>query len=69
MTKWRTVSIRSELVDDIKKLIELGRYSSVSEFVHEAIRFRLEEVFKSLKLCTFSPEEAPRSIVLAQKSC
>ena len=68
MTKWRTVSIRSELVNDIKKLIELGRYSSIAEFVHEAVRFRLEEVFKSLGFRTVSPEEVSESVALVQKS-
>jgi len=68
MTKWRTVSIRNELVNDIKKLIELGRYSSIAEFVHEAVRLRLEEVSKSLGLRTIPPEEVSGSVALAQKS-
>jgi len=47
---WRKVSVRAELVEKIEKLIDarpdLG-YSSVADFVADAIRRRLEEVSKS----------------------
>lgn len=43
MPRWRTVSIRSELVEEIRKILKTGRYGSVSEFVSEAIRLRLED--------------------------
>jgi Arc/MetJ-type ribon-helix-helix transcriptional regulator len=48
--KWRTISLRVELVEKIEKLIEsrpdLG-YSSVADFVADAVRRRLEELSKS----------------------
>jgi Arc/MetJ-type ribon-helix-helix transcriptional regulator len=68
VAKWRKISIRDELVKDIERLIKLGRYTSVAEFIQEAVRLRLEEISKSFGLYTVSPEEAPESIVLAQKS-
>jgi len=47
---WRKVSVRAELVEKIEKLIEtrpdLG-YTSIADFVADAIRRRLEEVSKS----------------------
>ena len=43
MPRWRTVSIRSELVEEIRKILKTGRFRSVSEFVSEAIRLRLED--------------------------
>jgi len=44
MVRWRTVSICSELVEEIEKILRTGRYRSVSEFVSESIRLRLEGV-------------------------
>jgi len=44
MVRWRTVSIRSELVEEIEGILRTGRYRSVSEFVSESIRLRLEGV-------------------------
>jgi Arc/MetJ-type ribon-helix-helix transcriptional regulator len=45
MPDWATVSIRSELVEEVRKLMRrTGRYRSISEFVAEAIRLRLEEM-------------------------
>jgi len=44
MVRWRTVSIRSELVEEIEGILRTGRYSSVSEFVSESIRLRLDGV-------------------------
>ncbi|MEM2182503.1 MAG: ribbon-helix-helix domain-containing protein [Nitrososphaerota archaeon] len=48
MSEWRTISIRKELIEEIEKLIKMGRYRSLSEFISEAIRLRLEEVYKSM---------------------
>lgn len=42
MSEWKTVSIKQELIKEIEKTIEMGRSRSVSEFVSEAIRLRLE---------------------------
>jgi glycine cleavage system H protein len=47
MSKWKTVSIRQELISEIEKVIKTGRYRSISEFVSEAIRLRLEEVLRA----------------------
>lgn len=46
MPEWKTVSIRQELVKEVEELIKKGRYRSVSEFVAEAIRLRLEELLR-----------------------
>jgi len=68
VAKWRKISIRDELVKDIERLIKLGRYTSVAEFIQEAVRLRLEEISKSFGLYAISSEEFPRSVALAQKS-
>jgi glycine cleavage system H protein len=47
MSEWKTVSIRQELVKEIEQVIRTGRYRSISEFVSEAIRLRLEELMRA----------------------
>jgi glycine cleavage system H protein len=47
MSEWKTVSIRQELVKEIEKALSTGRYRSISEFVSEAIRLRLEELMRA----------------------
>jgi len=47
MSEWKTVSIRQELVKEIEKILRTGRYRSISEFVSEAIRLRLEELMRA----------------------
>ena len=44
MPNWATISLRQKLVEEIKNVLKTGRYRSISEFVSEAIRLRLEEV-------------------------
>jgi glycine cleavage system H protein len=44
---WKTVSIRQELVREIEEALRTGRYRSISEFVSEAIRLRLEELMRT----------------------
>jgi Arc/MetJ-type ribon-helix-helix transcriptional regulator len=45
MPEWATISLREELIEEIRKLLKkTGRYRSISEFVAEAIRLRLEEM-------------------------
>jgi len=45
MPEWATISIREELIEEIRKILKrTGRYRSISEFVAEAIRLRLEEM-------------------------
>ncbi|MEA2090430.1 MAG: glycine cleavage system protein GcvH [Thermoproteota archaeon] len=46
MSEWKTVSIRKGLVKKIKEMLQTGRYRSISEFVSEAIRLRLEELMR-----------------------
>ena len=47
MSEWKTVSIRQELIQEIEKALQTGRYRSISEFVSEAIRLRLEEFMRA----------------------
>lgn len=44
MLGWATVSLRKQLIEDIREILKSGRYRSISEFVSEAIRLRLEEI-------------------------
>jgi glycine cleavage system H protein len=44
MSEWKTISIRQELIKEIEETIKAGRYRSLSEFISEAIRLRLEEL-------------------------
>jgi glycine cleavage system H protein len=47
MSEWKTVSIRQKLVKEIEEAIRTGRYRSISEFVSEAIRLRLEDLMRA----------------------
>jgi len=47
VSDWKTVSIRQELIKEIEKALKTGRYRSISEFVSEAIRLRLEELMRA----------------------
>jgi Arc/MetJ-type ribon-helix-helix transcriptional regulator len=50
MRNYRSVSIHEELVKRVKQLIRrLGTYRSVTEFITEAVRLRLETLEKQLK--------------------
>jgi len=44
MPEWRTIRVRQELVVAVKRTLEKGRYRSLSEFVSEAVRLRLDEL-------------------------
>lgn len=46
MPEWKTVSIREELIREVEKMLKTGRYRSISEFISEAIRLRLEELLR-----------------------
>jgi Arc/MetJ-type ribon-helix-helix transcriptional regulator len=47
---YRSVSINDELVDRVRQLIQqIGTYHSVSEFVSEAVRLRIETLEKTNK--------------------
>lgn len=47
MSEWKTVSLRQELIKQIEEAIKTGRYRSISEFVSEAIRLRLEDLLRA----------------------
>jgi glycine cleavage system H protein len=47
MSEWKTVSIRQELIKQIEEAIKTGRYRSLSEFISEAIRLRLEDLMRA----------------------
>ncbi len=53
MPEWATISIREELIEEIRKLMKTsGRYRSISEFVAESIRLRLEEMSHNAQATT-----------------
>ena len=47
MPRWRSVRVKQELVTAAKRTLEENRYRSLSEFVSEAIRLRLDELKRS----------------------
>jgi Arc/MetJ-type ribon-helix-helix transcriptional regulator len=57
MSEWRTVSIRQELIKEIEKTIKKGQYRSLSEFISEAIRLRLEEFMRAEATSAERPQE------------
>ena len=59
MSEWKTISIRQELTKEIEKMVRTGRYRSISEFVSEAIRLRLEELTRAEAFSTGKPQETP----------
>ncbi len=46
MAKSKAVRIRQELLEEVKREVEKGQYPSLSEFVSEAIRVRLQALAK-----------------------
>ncbi len=44
MAKWKTVRVREELVNAAKSTLEIGEYKSLSEFVSDAVKQRLDEL-------------------------
>ncbi len=59
MSEWKTISIRQELIKEIEKIIKAGRYRSISEFVSEAVRLRLEELTRTEGFSTGKTQEKP----------
>lgn len=57
MSEWKTISIRQELIKEIERIIKTGRYRSISEFVSEAIRLRLEELTRTEGFSTEKTQE------------
>jgi len=59
MPEWATISIREELIEEIRRILKrTGRYRSISEFVAEAIRLRLEEMVRRGEALPEMPAEA-----------
>lgn len=46
MPKWKTVRIGQELIEEATKEVEKSQYQSLSEFVSEAMRLRLQTLAK-----------------------
>lgn len=46
MAKWKSLRVRQELVEEIKKEVEKGKHQSLSEFISEAIQLRLQALTK-----------------------
>jgi len=46
MQKWKTVRIRQELAKEIEKEVKTKQYQSLSDFVSEAIRLRMQTLAK-----------------------
>ncbi|MEM4736777.1 MAG: hypothetical protein QXD41_02800 [Nitrososphaeria archaeon] len=69
MGKWKTISIREELTNEVEKAIKTGRYRSTSEFVSEAIRLRLEEIMRTEGLLTEKHKmlETPEMVLYSPK--
>jgi glycine cleavage system H protein len=49
VSEWKTIRIRQELVAAAKRTLKEGRYRSLSEFVSEALRLRLDELKQGQK--------------------
>ncbi len=58
-SEWKTVSLRTELIKEIEEAIKTGRYRSISEFVSEAIRLRLEELIRTQGIPAEKTQRAP----------
>jgi Arc/MetJ-type ribon-helix-helix transcriptional regulator len=47
---YKSLSIKGELIEHVNRLIkQIGTYHSVSEFVSEAVRLRIETLEKTIK--------------------
>ena len=59
MSKWKTMRVKQELVTAAKRTIEKSGYRSLSDFVSEAIRLRLDELQQSHKIIAEKKTEYP----------
>ncbi len=59
MSRWRTVRITQELVEMAKKAAKTSRCRSLSEFVSQAIRLRLDELKPSYETAAERQAEYP----------
>ena len=46
MKKWEAVRVKQELVEEVRKEVEKGKYPSLSKFVSEAVQLRLQTLTK-----------------------
>ena len=46
MAKWKTVRVRQELLEEARKEVKKNQYQSLSEFVSDAIRLRMQKLTK-----------------------
>ncbi|NIO36133.1 hypothetical protein GTO27_00340 [Candidatus Bathyarchaeota archaeon] len=46
MPKWKAVRVRQEILEGVKKEVEKSQYKSLSQFVSEAIRLRMQTLAK-----------------------
>ena len=46
MQKWKTVKVRQELLEEAKREVKKNQYQSLSEFVSDAIRLRMQTLAK-----------------------
>jgi Arc/MetJ-type ribon-helix-helix transcriptional regulator len=66
MPEWATISLREELIEEIRNLLKrTGRYRSISEFVAESIRLRLEELSSRNEMVAQLPVKAQSSSSLS----
>ena len=59
MSEWRTISIRLELIREIEEMLKTSRYRSISEFVSEAVRLRLEGLVHAGAMPAGKHQEVP----------
>lgn len=66
LPKLKTLIIKQELVDQVEKEIDKGKYGSLSEFVSDAIQLRLETLTAKR---TLEHLEHPRIIGVREYTC
>ena len=59
MPEWKTIRVKQELVTAAKRTLEKSRYRSLSDFVSEAIRLRLDELKQSHETIAEKQAEYP----------
>ena len=62
MTEYRNVSLPSVLVEDIEEFVESKRYSSIAEFVKDAVRRRLDELNTRIHPSEDGQEKVPAHV-------
>ncbi|UCD95844.1 MAG: hypothetical protein JSV35_04875 [Candidatus Bathyarchaeota archaeon] len=67
MAKGKTVRIRQELVQEVRREVEKGKYQSLSEFVSDAIRLRLQQAAKE-RVSEYLKQDAQNRILQTRGS-